>query len=91
MRRHCGARCHRAVAVPISQIAQEATGRRITASIVALGLVSGLSGVVTRQALEKAVGERVPAGTEEINLSALAAGFDEAARLQEELPDLLRA
>ncbi len=75
---------HRAVAVPISQIAEEATGRRITASIVALGLVSGLTGVVSRQALEKAVGERVPAGTGEINRKALAAGFSEAERLQNE-------
>ncbi len=75
---------HRAVAVPISQIAEEATGRRITASIVALGLVSGLTGVVSRQALEKAVGERVPAGTGEINRKALAAGFAEAERLQNE-------
>jgi 2-oxoglutarate ferredoxin oxidoreductase subunit gamma len=73
---------HRAVAVPISQIAEEATGRRITASMVALGLASGLTGVVTRQALEKAIGERVPVGTEELNLKALAAGFAEAERLR---------
>lgn len=80
---------YRAVSVPISQIAQEATGRRITASIVALGLVSGLSGAVSRQGLEKAVTERVPAGTEEINLRALAAGYAEAERLKEELPELV--
>lgn len=73
---------HRAIAVPISQIAEEATGRRITASMVALGLVCGLSGLVTREALTKAMAERVPAGTEEINAKALAAGFDEAARLR---------
>jgi 2-oxoglutarate ferredoxin oxidoreductase subunit gamma len=73
---------HRAVAVPISRIAEEVTGRRITASMVALGLASGLTGVVTRQALEKAIGERVPAGTEEMNLKALAAGFEEAERLR---------
>jgi 2-oxoglutarate ferredoxin oxidoreductase subunit gamma len=66
---------HRALAVPISQIAEEATGRRITASIVALGLVGGLTGVVSRQALEKAVAGRVPQGTEEMNLKALAAGY----------------
>lgn len=75
---------HRAVSIPISQIAQEATGRLITASIVALGLVSGLSGAVSRQGLEKAVRERVPAGTEELNLRALAAGYEEAERLKEE-------
>lgn len=74
---------HRAIAVPISQIAEETTGRRITASIVALGLVCGISGMVTREALSKALAERVPAGTEEMNAKALAAGFDEAARLRE--------
>jgi 2-oxoglutarate ferredoxin oxidoreductase subunit gamma len=73
---------HRAVTLPISDIAEEATGRRITASMVGLGLVSGLSGVVSRSALEKAVADRVPAGTEEINLKALAAGFAEADRLR---------
>ncbi len=73
---------HRAIAVPISQIAEEVTGRRITASMVALGLVSGLTGVVTLDALQKAVANRVPAGTEEMNLKALAAGFGEAERLR---------
>ena len=73
---------HRAVAVPISDIAHEVTDRRITASMVGLGLVGGLSGVVSREALEKAVTDRVPAGTEEINLKALAAGFAEAERLR---------
>ena len=75
---------HRALAIPISEIAEEATGRRITASTVALGLISGLTGVVSRAALEKAVTDRVPAGTEELNLKALAAGFDWAERLREE-------
>jgi 2-oxoglutarate ferredoxin oxidoreductase subunit gamma len=72
----------RAVAVPISQIAEEATGRRITASIVALGLVVGLTGIVSRPALEQAVAGRVPRGTEEMNLQALAAGFAAAERVQ---------
>jgi 2-oxoglutarate ferredoxin oxidoreductase subunit gamma len=79
---------HRAVAVPISQIAEEATGRRITASMVALGLVCGLTGTVTRDALEKTICERVPEGTEEMNLKALAAGFEEAQRLRAEGVDL---
>jgi len=74
---------HRAISVPLSEIAEKVTGRRITASMVALGLVSGLSGLVTRESLTKAMTERVPAGTEEINSNALAAGFDEAARLRE--------
>jgi 2-oxoglutarate ferredoxin oxidoreductase subunit gamma len=73
---------HRALAVPITQMAQEATGRSITASTVALGLVSGLTGIVSRDALESAIRARVPAGTEELNLQALAAGFAESERLR---------
>jgi 2-oxoglutarate ferredoxin oxidoreductase subunit gamma len=82
---------HRAVSVPITDLAEQATGRRITASITALGLIGGLTGLVTRQALEKAVRDRVPAGTETVNLKALAAGFAEAERLREVLPELVRA
>ena len=73
---------HRALVVPLSEIAERVTGRRITASMVALGLVCGMSGLVTRESLTKAMTARVPAGTEEINAKALAAGFDEAARLR---------
>jgi 2-oxoglutarate ferredoxin oxidoreductase subunit gamma len=72
---------HRAVAVPISQIAKETTGRTITASMVALGLICGLTELVSCQALESAIRDRVPAGTEEMNIKALAAGFEEAGRL----------
>ncbi len=82
---------HRAVAVPISQLAQEETGRKITASIVALGLVAGLTGIVSREALSAAVSERVPRGTEEINMKALEAGYAEAQRLKQEQPDLANA
>jgi 2-oxoglutarate ferredoxin oxidoreductase subunit gamma len=72
---------HRAIAVHLGRIAEEATGRRITASTVALGFVCGLTGLVSREALEKTIPERVPTGTEEMNLSALAAGFKEAERV----------
>lgn len=75
---------HRAITVPITRIAEEATGRRITASIVALGLVSGLTDMVSPHALEQAVLERVPAGTEEINLRALAAGLAQARQIRRE-------
>ena len=74
----------RAYRVPITQIAEEVTGRRITANVVALGLVVGLAGVVSRGAVEAALAARAPKGTEEINARALAAGFDAAARLPKE-------
>ena len=73
----------RAYSVPITRIAEEATGRSITANVVGLGLLVGLSGVVSRDAIEKAVTDRAPRGTAEINLKALAAGFDAAEKLKQ--------
>ncbi|HID89520.1 MAG TPA: 2-oxoacid:ferredoxin oxidoreductase subunit gamma [Anaerolineae bacterium] len=67
-----------AVRIPITRLAREASGRAITANIVAVGLVAGLTGIVSRASLEAAVRERVPPGTEELNLKALAAGFEAA-------------
>ncbi len=74
----------RAISLPISRIAEETTGRRITASVVALGVLAGLTRVVTHQALEKALSRRVPPGTEETNLKALAAGLSAAQRLRDQ-------
>jgi len=70
----------RAVRVPITELARQATGREITANIVALGLLAGLTGVVSRESLEAAVRARAPRGTAEINLKALAVGLEQAAR-----------
>jgi len=72
----------RAVRVPITRIAEEATGRRITANIVSLGLIVGLTGVVSRTAIESAVKARAPKGTEALNLKALQAGFEQADALR---------
>jgi 2-oxoglutarate ferredoxin oxidoreductase subunit gamma len=65
----------RALSVPITQIAEDATGRRITANMVALGVIVGLTNVVSRQAIEAAVAARAPKGTLELNVKALQAGF----------------
>ena len=72
----------RAVYVPITQISQETTGRKITANIVGLGLIVGLTDVVPREAVIQAVARRVPPGTKEINQRALEAGFELAVRLR---------
>jgi 2-oxoglutarate ferredoxin oxidoreductase, gamma subunit (EC 1.2.7.3) len=68
----------RAVRVPITELARQATGREITANIVALGLLAGLTAVVSRESLEAAVRARAPRGTTEINLKALAVGLEQA-------------
>jgi 2-oxoglutarate ferredoxin oxidoreductase subunit gamma len=66
----------RVVRLPITKIAQQTTGKSITANVVALGALVGLTGIVSREAIEQAVAARAPKGTEAMNRAALAAGFD---------------
>lgn len=61
--------------IPITRLAVEATGKAITANVVALGVLVGLTGIVSHPAIEKAVLARAPKGTEDLNLAALHAGF----------------
>jgi len=70
-----------AIRLPITRLAFEQTGKAITANSVALGVLVRLTGVVSRQALEKAVAGRAPKGTEEMNRKAIAAGFAAAEQL----------
>jgi 2-oxoglutarate ferredoxin oxidoreductase subunit gamma len=65
-----------AIQAPITELAEQATERRITANVVALGVLVGVTGVVSRRAVEAAVRARAPKGTEELNMKALAAGFE---------------
>lgn len=67
-----------AIRLPITKMAFETTGRVITANTVALGVLVGLTGVVSRSSLEKAILARAPRGTEEMNHRALDAGFSAA-------------
>lgn len=60
--------------VEITRLAKEATGRTVSANIVALGAVNRILGLVSEEALSRAVTESVPKGTEAVNLKALAAG-----------------
>jgi 2-oxoglutarate ferredoxin oxidoreductase subunit gamma len=71
----------RAVKAPITRLALQATGKTITSNVVALGVLVGLTQVVTREAIEKAVTDRAPKGTEDMNRAALAAGFAAAEQL----------
>lgn len=68
----------KSVKAPITRLAKEAVGKEFVANIVALGLMQELTGVVTADAIEKAVLARVPKGTEELNLKALRVGREAA-------------
>ncbi len=71
-----------AIRLPITKLAFETTGKVITANTVALGVLVGLTGVVARPALEKAILARAPRGTEEMNQKALEAGFAAAEQVK---------
>jgi 2-oxoglutarate ferredoxin oxidoreductase subunit gamma len=70
------------IKIPIARIAQETTGRAITANTVALGVLVGLTNLVSRESIEKAITARAPKGTEEMNRKALKAGFVAAERVK---------
>ncbi len=68
------------IRVPITRIANETTGKAITANTVVLGVLVGLTNLVSHEAIEKAVIARAPKGTAEMNRKALEAGFAAAHR-----------
>jgi 2-oxoglutarate ferredoxin oxidoreductase subunit gamma len=61
--------------LPIIDTAKDTVGKAMVANIVSLGVIAGLSKVVSPEAIEQAVLARVPKGTEELNRRALEAGF----------------
>lgn len=73
----------RAVHAPLTALAVEATGREVAANVVGLGVLAGLTEIVSRPALERAIRARVPEGTTEANLKALDAGYQAAEKYRE--------
>jgi len=59
----------------------EKLGRTIVANIVMLGFLVAVTGIVKYEAMEKALLDSIPSGTEKLNLSALKAGFEEGQKL----------
>lgn len=62
-------------AVPITKLAREKCGRELFANIVALGVIAKLAEDISFSALENAVLNRVPKGTEDMNRLALKTGY----------------
>lgn len=71
-----GIKAGKILKVPIIKTAKNEVGKEIVANIVALGLIVGLTGIVTRESLEAAIMSRVPRGTEELNKMALQKGYE---------------
>lgn len=71
----------KAIAVPFTKMAQELK-KPFVANMIALGVVGSVSDVVNLKDIEQAILNRVPPGTEELNLKAFKLGI-EAAKSQE--------
>ena len=65
----------RAMAIPATRFAEE-LGRRLVLNIVMTGFFAGVTGVVSFDAVEKAVKSSVPKGTEDLNLRAFRKGYE---------------
>ena len=69
-------------AVPATRLA-EGLGKRIAANVVMLGFFAAVSGLVSRQAVEQALRSTIPSRHLELNLRALARGYDFAIQTRE--------
>ncbi|MBN2412194.1 2-oxoacid:acceptor oxidoreductase family protein [candidate division KSB1 bacterium] len=67
--------------IPIIKLAREKLGHALVANIIALGIIAGISKIVSENALKQAIGARVPKGTEELNYNAFQIGLEESEKL----------
>ncbi|GBD94051.1 2-oxoglutarate ferredoxin oxidoreductase subunit gamma [bacterium BMS3Abin05] len=75
---------HRVIKLPILQLALKELGRTVFSNVLALGIVTGITKVVSDEAIVNAVKRRAPRGTEEMNLKALNIGFNFAKKYMEQ-------
>ncbi len=64
------------VSLPLVRTATEKAGRAVTTNILSLGVIVGVTNVVAKKALKEAVLNRIPKGTEKLNLKALELGLE---------------
>ena len=65
----------RALGIPATRFAEE-LGRRLVLNIVMVGFFAGVTGLLSFDAVEKAVKDSVPKGTEDLNMRALKKGYE---------------
>ena len=68
--------------LPFTRLAREEAGHVMVANVIALGAIAGLTGIVSHDALVKAVLARAPRGTEEKNQKAVEIGCREALKIK---------
>jgi len=69
----------RYIEIPATREAKQTLGRDIVANIVMLGALAASTHIVSEVALEKAILDSVPKGTEALNLKAMKKGIELAA------------
>jgi 2-oxoglutarate ferredoxin oxidoreductase subunit gamma len=67
---------------PFLRLAREKVGHPMVANVIALGVITELTGIASREAIKTVVKARAPRGTEEKNLKALQVGFDLAKQMR---------
>ena len=75
---HSRPKC-RCIEIPATREAKETLGRDIVANIVMLGALVASTHLVSEAALEKAILDSVPKGTETLNIKAMKKGIELAA------------
>ena len=68
--------------IPASQIAEKELGNPLVTSVVLLGGLMGVTGLLSKASTERAIAESVPAKVQELNLRAFRRGFEEGTRAQ---------
>ena len=63
----------RSFGIPATRFAEE-LGRKVVLNMVMVGFVTAMTGLVSTEAVRKAIGASVPHGTEQLNLAAFAKG-----------------
>ena len=63
---------------PFTNTAVKELGKSIVANVVMVGFLTGVTGIVSREAMELAIRDTAPRGTEEINLRAFKLGLEMA-------------
>jgi 2-oxoglutarate ferredoxin oxidoreductase subunit gamma len=71
---------YRLVGLPITSTAAQKVGKPMVANIVSIGAIVELTGIVSKESVEKSLLSRVPRGTEDLNRRALKAGYMLAGR-----------
>jgi len=67
--------------LPIVETAQKEIGNIMVTNILSLGIITGISNVVSEEAIKKAVLARIPAKVKKVNERALLLGFNMAKNL----------